>query len=335
MLTGNTVGKEKGKVNEAIDNFNSLYDEKSGSVEKRKSGYVTMVNDFYDLVTQFYEYGWGLSFHFAPRHFHESFDSSILRHEYALALSLELKPGKKILDLGSGVGGPMMNIASFSGATIIGINNNEFQIQRANSFAKERNLSHLVSSVRGDFMNLPFADNSCDGAYQVEALCHAPDKKAVYREVFRVLKPGAMMAGYQWNTTAQYDGNNPQHRSILHGIESGNSLPETSSIEEELEAIRAAGFEIIEHRDAAIGSEIPWYEPLAGNFSLSGFKHTRLGRYLTDWMVWTFELTGIAPKGTMKVHKMLMSTAESLVQAGEKGIFTPMFFYHLRKPGRQ
>ena len=44
-----------------------------------------MVNDYYDLVTDFYEYGWGQSFHFAPRHKGESFEASLVRHELYLA----------------------------------------------------------------------------------------------------------------------------------------------------------------------------------------------------------------------------------------------------------
>ncbi|KAL3569189.1 hypothetical protein D5086_029079 [Populus alba] len=38
-----------------------------GDDEERKANYTDMVNKYYDLVTSFYEYGWGESFHFAPR----------------------------------------------------------------------------------------------------------------------------------------------------------------------------------------------------------------------------------------------------------------------------
>ena len=48
---------------------------------------------YYDLVTDFYEYGWGGSFHFAPRVPGESFEASLVRHERYLARVLGLKPG--------------------------------------------------------------------------------------------------------------------------------------------------------------------------------------------------------------------------------------------------
>eukprot|EP01098_Paradermamoeba_levis_P004217 TRINITY_DN1822_c0_g1_i1.p2 TRINITY_DN1822_c0_g1~~TRINITY_DN1822_c0_g1_i1.p2 ORF type:complete len:148 (-),score=52.79 TRINITY_DN1822_c0_g1_i1:836-1279(-) len=77
------------------------------------TGTGTMVNQFYDLVTVFYEWGWGQSFHFAPRHRGESFEASIARHEYYLALKLKLEESHTVLDVGCGVGGPMRNICRF------------------------------------------------------------------------------------------------------------------------------------------------------------------------------------------------------------------------------
>ena len=65
-----------------------------------------MINTFYDLATDFYEYGWGQSFHFAPRFKNEGFAASLARVEHFIAARLNLKPGDICLDLGCGVGGP-------------------------------------------------------------------------------------------------------------------------------------------------------------------------------------------------------------------------------------
>src|SRR4051794_36862980 len=61
------------------------HEEAGGTLEARKSKYTTMVNQYYDLVTDFYEFGWGKSFHFAPRYQGESFQASLARHEHYLA----------------------------------------------------------------------------------------------------------------------------------------------------------------------------------------------------------------------------------------------------------
>jgi len=55
-----------------------------------------LVNQYYDIATDFYEYGWGRSFHFAIRAEGESLEQSIARHEHYLALKLGLRPGMKV-----------------------------------------------------------------------------------------------------------------------------------------------------------------------------------------------------------------------------------------------
>lgn len=74
-------------------------------------------------------YGWGQSFHFAPRYFDEGIKESILRHEHFLASKLNVRPGDRILDVGCGVGGPARNIARFTGAHVTGLNNNSYQVR--------------------------------------------------------------------------------------------------------------------------------------------------------------------------------------------------------------
>ncbi len=113
----------------------------------------------------------------------------------SLFFRLGLKEGMKCADLGCGIGGPMRNIARFSKAHVTGVNTNEFQLKRANKLNEQYKLTHLTSTVKSDFMHLPFEADSYDAAYQIEAFCHAPDKKAVYAEAFRVLKPGGLFAG--------------------------------------------------------------------------------------------------------------------------------------------
>ena len=79
---------------------------KRGGPENEESDHKQVSVLYYDLATDFYEYGWGRSFHFAPRVPGESFKASLTRHERYLADKLELKPGMVVADLGCSVGGP-------------------------------------------------------------------------------------------------------------------------------------------------------------------------------------------------------------------------------------
>ena len=319
-------------VGTTVQRYQSLH---ADTVEARRANYMTLVNAYYDLATDFYEFGWGQSFHFAPRHSGEALEASLARHEFYLAHVLGLKPAMNALDVGCGVGGPMRAIARFSGAHIVGVNNNAYQIKRGTSHNEKAGLSNRCSFLKADFLNIPVADKTYDAAYVIEATCHAPDKGKVFREIFRVLKDGAQFAGYEWCLTGRYDGTNPKHRWLKKEIEEGSGLPDISFEADVIDALKQAGFEVIAARDVTGGSDpdTPWWLPLRGDYrSLTGFRRTALGQWCTTTLVAALEKIGVAPKGSTAVSKILGRAADGLIGLGEVGAFTPAFFFHARKP---
>jgi len=330
-----TDGEKRQRVGNTIREYMGFFDESNGGgVEARKAQYTTMINNYYDVVTDFYEHGWGQSFHFAARAKGESFEASLARAEHYLALQLGLKAGMKALDVGCGVGGPMRAIARFSGATIEGVNNNDYQLEKVRSHNEEAGLEHLCSGFKGDFMKLGVPDRTYDAAYEIEATCHAPDKAGAFREIHRVLKPGALFAGYEWCMTDAFDPSDARHQTIKSEIETGDSLPDIASIPETIQALEEAGFEVIHSFDAADHSdpERPWYLPLLGETSsLLGIRRGRLGRRVARRTIGGLEALGIAPKGSKEVSQMLGRAAEALIAGGESGIFTPSYFFLARR----
>jgi sterol 24-C-methyltransferase len=300
----------------------------------RKDNYSRMVNHYYDLATDFYESGWGESFHFAPRYVGEALETSLVRHELQLALALSLRPGMKVLDVGCGIGGPMRSLARFSGAHIVGVNINAYQVERAEQRNRETRLSDCCEVLNADFMKLPVPDKTFDAVYAIEATCHAPDKVKLFSELNRVMKDGAEFAGYEWCLTDRYDQNNAEHRAIKTDIEVGDALPDIWSTHDVVEALQKAGFDILDIGDLAAASdpETPWFLPLVGDWSLSGFKHTPTGRWFTRNSVRTLEAARIAPKGSATTLTFLNRAATGVVRGGQTGIFTPMFYFHVQKP---
>lgn len=63
-----------------------------------------------------------------------------------------LKENMRVLDVGCGVGGPAREIVKFTGANVIGLNNNDYQIERATRYAEKEHLSHKLKFTKGDFM---------------------------------------------------------------------------------------------------------------------------------------------------------------------------------------
>ncbi|KAH9774422.1 cycloartenol-C-24-methyltransferase [Citrus sinensis] len=305
-LASGVGGKiDKTEVLSAVEKYEKYHVCYGGEEEERKANYTDMVNKYYDLVTSFYEFGWGESFHFAPRWKGESLQESIKRHEHFLALQLGLKSGQKVLDVGCGIGGPLREIARFSSTSVTGLNNNEYQITRGKELNRFAGVDKTCNFVKADFMKMPFPDNSFDAVYAIEATCHAPDAYGCYKEIYRVLKPGQCFAAYEWCLTDAFDPNNQEHKKI----------------------------KVIWEKDLAPDSPLPWYLPLdTSHFSLSSFRLTSVGRFVTRNMVKALEFVGLAPKGSQRVQDFLEKAAEGLVAGGRKEIFTPMYFFLARKP---
>lgn len=338
-LAGNMGGSIATKdVDSAIDAYKQYHDTDGGDVEKRKSMYADMVNKYYDLSTSFYEFGWGESFHFAHRRHNETLRESIRRHEHLLALRLGLKPGMKVLDVGCGIGGPAREIATFSGCHVTGLNNNSYQVSRANAVTEQKGLSDQLHFVKGDFMKLPFEKKSFDAVYQIEATVHAPDNVKCYRNIFDVLKPGQAFGGYEWCVSDTFDSKNAAHVRSKAEIELGNGLPDMQTCSECKANLEKAGFVVEYIEDIAPLAEIPWWEPLSPSSLWSmiqnpaSFRTTVVGRTITRYMVSFLELVRIAPAGSVKVSRMLETGADGLIDGGKMGVFTPMLLFVARKP---
>lgn len=89
--------------------------------------------------------------------------------------------------------------------------------------------------------HLPFPDNHFDFVYAIEATVHASSLEAVYTEIARVLKPGAVFGVYEWLMTGTFDDKNEVHVDIRQRIERGNGVVAMSTVKEGLEAFRASG----------------------------------------------------------------------------------------------
>ncbi|CAM8946007.1 unnamed protein product [Rhodiola kirilowii] len=324
---------EKKDVFSAVEKYENYHVAFGGEHEDMKANYTDMVNKYYDLVTSFYEFGWGESFHFAHRWKGETLRESIKRHEHFFALQLGLKPGQKVLDVGCGVGGPLREIARFSSASVVGLNNNEFQINRGRELNRLAGVDQTCEFVKADFMKMPFSDNTFDAAYALEATCHAPDALGCYKEIFRVLKPGQYFVADEWCMTDAYDPSNAEHQRIKAEIEVGDGLPDIRTTHQILDALRGAGFEITWEKDLAKDSPVPWYLPLdKSRLSLTSFRITAVGRFFTSNMVRAFEFVGLAPKGSHRVYSFLERAAVGLFDGGKSEIFTPIYFFLVRKP---
>ena len=295
-----------------------------------------LVSRYYDVVTSFYEFAWGATFHFSPRRPGETLGASQRRHDEEIGELLRLRPGMAVADIGCGVGGPLLNTARATGASITGINFNADQIRRSEERVARAGLGETCGFLYADYMDVPLDEGVFDALYSFEAICHAPNRARAFGELHRLLKPGAEAAVVDWCLTDAFDADDPRHRDIRARIERTNATPELPTTGEYVEIARDAGFDLIRTVDqqAEAGNPAPpWYMALQGrDISLSSFARTPAGRALTASVTRVLEGLRLAPADTSETARFLNVAADALVEAGQLGIFTPSFLVHARKP---
>jgi len=97
-----------------------------------------------------------------------------------------------VLDLGSGLGVDSFIAASRVGkeGRVVGLDISKNEVKHASTRAKARGISDYVSFVNADMEKMPFDASEFDCVISNGAFCLAPNKKAAFAEIYRVLKPG-------------------------------------------------------------------------------------------------------------------------------------------------
>ena len=106
-----------------------------------------------------------------------------------------LKPGERVLDLGSGAGFDAFIAARQVGPTglVIGVDMTPEMVERARANAAATEIAHVDFRL-GDIERLPVDDASVDVIMSNCVINLVPDKAAAFREAFRVLAPGGRLA---------------------------------------------------------------------------------------------------------------------------------------------
>ncbi|MSO69324.1 MAG: class I SAM-dependent methyltransferase [Alphaproteobacteria bacterium] len=160
-----------------------------------------------------------------------------------LAAQLGLRPGLKLLDVGSGIGGPARYFAHAFGCEVIGIDLTEAFVRIATDLTRRASLSDRVKFQQGSALDLPFEAASFDGATMLHVGMNIDDKPRLCRAVRKVLRPGAFFGIYDLMRTGPGDIEFPVPWS---------SRPETSFVVEPSvyrAALEAAGFTLSKERN--------------------------------------------------------------------------------------
>jgi ubiquinone/menaquinone biosynthesis C-methylase UbiE len=112
------------------------------------------------------------------------------------AEQLDAEPSMHLLDIGSGLGGASRYFAGERGCRVTGIDLTEEYVRVAEGLAKRVGLDGSVSYRQGSALALPSPADGFDGSYMLHVGMNIEDKAALFREVWRVLKPGGVFGIY-------------------------------------------------------------------------------------------------------------------------------------------
>jgi ubiquinone/menaquinone biosynthesis C-methylase UbiE len=120
-----------------------------------------------------------------------------------LAAQMELRAGMRLLDVGSGIGGPARFFAAAFACEVTGIDLTEEFVRVAESLTRLVKLQERVQFRQGSALEMPFGAETFDGAYLLHVGMNVADKAGVFREVRRVLKAGTQFTVYDMMRTGE------------------------------------------------------------------------------------------------------------------------------------
>ena len=121
-----------------------------------------------------------------------------------LLKQLTITEESHVLDVGCGLGGAARYIAAKYNNQVTGIDLTPEYIETGAILSRWLSLDSRVSLDEGSALAMPYQDNSFDGSYMLHVGMNIEDKAALFKEIYRVLKPGAFLGIY--DIMRQQDG---------------------------------------------------------------------------------------------------------------------------------
>lgn len=180
-----------------------------------------------------------------------------------IAAQMNLDEGSKVLDLGSGLGGPARTLAEVYGCKVTGIDLTAEFCDAATAISEWLGLKNHVQFQQGDATRLPFPDDHFDAAMTIHVAMNIKAKDALYAEAARTLKPGGRFAVYD---VIQGEGGD-----LLYPVPWARepSISHLATHEEMTSLLTDAGFRLLNTHDSTDESRL-WFEEVARRVAESG-----------------------------------------------------------------
>ena len=200
--------------------------------------------------------------------------------------------GKRVLDIGCGLGGPACHLAERYRAQITGIDIEPQLVKLARQRAASRKLQHKASFLLVQPGLLPFPDRSFDVIVSAGTFTQIANKRELFRECLRVLEPGGAMHNFDWTTPLEEPSDELRYFFEMEGLTYALDTPASYA-----QLLEAAGF-----TEISVEDDTDWYrrQSRAEYESMQGKLYPRMvellgqedaDHFVEDWrsMVVVFE----------------------------------------------
>ncbi|MDZ7579058.1 MAG: methyltransferase domain-containing protein [Deltaproteobacteria bacterium] len=127
------------------------------------------------------------------------------RATVALGRLAGLTDAMHVLDIGCGLGGSARTLAAEFGCHVTGIDLSAEFVNAARVLSERVGLADRLAFRHGDALDLPFAENRFDAACMLHVTMNIADKKGLFAEAARVLKPGGKLLLWEIFKTHESD----------------------------------------------------------------------------------------------------------------------------------
>jgi len=177
-----------------------------------------------------------------------------------LAKGLNLSAASRVLDIGSGLGGPARTLVEAYGCHVTGVDLTPAFCEAATALSRWVRLADRVDFKVGDATRLPFADGAFDAAMTIHVAMNIAAKDKMYAEARRVLKRGARFGIYD---VLQGEGGD-----VLYPVPWARepSISHVATPDAMQALLAGAGFKILSVDDSTEESQ-RWFEGMAARMS--------------------------------------------------------------------
>ncbi|WP_436900476.1 SAM-dependent methyltransferase [Halovenus halobia] len=216
------------------------------------------VADIYDELLKTYQTEWAYRGHRSLHleYYDEDHDepgAAAMNTMRVLSEAAGIDSSDRVLNIGCGAGEDSVWNARAHGATVVGVNISESQLDLARENAAEHGVSELTTFNYDDFHDLStIDDDSMDVVWGLEALSHSPDPARALTAARRTLRDDGRVALTDLFLTVARDELTAEQRDRLERIEDGLGL-RISVFTQFEQTLDETGFENVQRRDLTDG----------------------------------------------------------------------------------